>query len=115
MRIAKVSRPKVRFYHIAHGEKGATCSQARQGRRVDQWNRDSGFCPVRTLQNRRARRFDFWTSPSWGMPEALPPRADGPKARGPRLGSSPLEPAPVPPPGREISTAALPGPLAPGA
>lgn len=93
MRIAKIKRPHVPFWHIAHGEAGAKCSQAIQGRRVDQWNRDSGFCPPRVQQNRRARRLSFWSSPSWGLPLGVlgEPRRPGP---GGRDRTPPLSPVP---------------------
>ena len=114
MKVAKISRPKARFYHIAHGENGPACAQARQGRRVDQWNRGTGFCPVRVAHNKAARRSGRWASPSWGIPDVgrLVPEGEG---RGIRGRPPPQGPDPVAPPGREISTSALPGAPGPGA
>ena len=113
MKVAKVRRPKARFFHIAHGEAGATCAQGRQSKRFDQWNR-SGFCPLRTRQNKAARRRGRWSSSSWGIPDVVR-QVPGDEGRGSRVSTSPPEPAPVVPPGREISSPALPASPGPGA
>lgn len=102
MRIAKVRRPQVPFWHIAHDAEQAQCPQANQNRRVDQWNRDNGFCPLRHRENRAARRSGPWRSDSWGLPDPvrLVADQDGP---GDRDRPPPLDPVPGTPQGRAES------------
>ena len=108
MRIAKVRRPQVPFWHIAHDESRGICPQANQNRRQDQWHRADGFCPLRHRENRAARRSGLWSSPSWGLPLAgLEPARRGPGAA---IDLSPLDPVPGCPSRPEpVSAAPAPG------
>jgi len=106
MRIARVRRPQVPFWHIAHDSERGACPQANQNRRSDHWHRADGFCPVRHRENRAARRSGLWSSPSWGLP--VDRLGAGDKGPGGRDRLSPLDPVPGGPSRRDPVSAAPP-------
>lgn len=70
-KVVNLTHSRAIIWHVSHNPKEELWTQTNKCFRRDLWNRDSGFCPDRHVENRRIRDSGIpWKNPDWGNPEA---------------------------------------------
>lgn len=67
-KLLRLAHSRATIWHIAHSG-DELWTQANRCWRRDLWNRSSGFCPDRHVENKRIRDSGVpWANPRWGVP-----------------------------------------------